>query len=186
MCSFTELESGRVLAGSGIRLRLLAPTDRALYRELYCSEDVMRAIASPLTIEHVDDRFRRALAHNGSVRPGHRAWAIDTGPGTAALGLAALLRNRTRAELGIMLLPPAWRQRVATRAFDLLLPHAFGRMRLERIDASRADDGQARVIDRLLAPFGFERASGLRPGEIGWCLTRVGWTTRRSRSGSLA
>jgi RimJ/RimL family protein N-acetyltransferase len=155
-----------------IRLRLLDERDRDLYHALHASPDVMRAIGPTLTATEIEARFGRVLRHNGSRRPGHRAWAIFADRPAPALGLITLLRNGMRAELGVMLLPDAWQRRVATRAIGSVLPLAFGELGLEHVDASRPDDAHARRIDRLLLPLGFRPAAGLRAGEAGWTLAR--------------
>jgi RimJ/RimL family protein N-acetyltransferase len=161
-----------------VRLALLAAEDRRLYHALYSSAEVMRAIGPPLATPDIDAQMGRVLRHNRCAVPGHRAWAISSGDGDERFGLAALLRGGNRAELGILLLPTAWRRGIATSAFDVLLPYAFGALGLQQIDASRSDDGHAAVIDRLLTPFGFRPAAGLRPGEKGWSLSLSTWSGR--------
>jgi RimJ/RimL family protein N-acetyltransferase len=159
-------------AAEPVQLRLLDERDRELYHALHASLDVMRAIGPTLTPGEIDARFGRVVRHNGSRRPGHRAWAIAAGRPPCALGLITLLRNGMRAELGVMLLPHAWHRGVATRGIRSVLPLAFGELGLDHVDASRPDDAHARRIDRLLLPLGFRPAAGLRTGEAGWTLAR--------------
>lgn len=160
-----------------LKLRLMdSDDDKRLYRELYTSPEVMARIVAPLSAEAVDAAFERVRHHNRQDEPGHRFWTIAARDTGEALGLAALLREGGRAELGVMLLPAAWQRRVSTEAFTAVLPHAFGAMGLDLVDAQRPDDDHALVIDRLLAPFGFERGPATRPGCARWLLPRDRWT----------
>ena len=162
-------------AGPSIALRLIDAGDRALYHALYASPEVMRTIGPPRAGADIDAQFGRVLKHNRLATPGHRAWAISAAGSHEPFGLTALLRDGNRAEFGIMLLPHAWRRGIASAAVRALLPLAFHGLRLERLDASRADDAQGAVMHRLLSPFGFRRTAGLRPQEIGWSLEACRW-----------
>ncbi|WP_462114512.1 GNAT family N-acetyltransferase [Lysobacter xanthus] len=162
-----------------VGLRLADASDGVLYRALWEHPTVTRHLAAGTGGPDIDARFDRVVRHNTVQHPGHRAWVVSVADLTpAACGLTALLRDGARAEFGIMLLPHSWGRGVATAALGQLLPVAFGSMALDIVDASRPDDAQVPVIDRLFAPFGFERAPGLRPGEVGWCLTRERWASR--------
>ena len=166
---------------SGMKLRLvpMAERHRGLYHALYGCPEVMRAIGGPLDAAAIDAQFDRVLRHNAVPSPGHRAWAIEGSEGAASeFGLVALLRDGSRAELGVMLRPTAMRRRIATRAIAIVLPHAFGILGLKHVDASRRTDAHVRVIDKLLLPLGFIRTAGLRPGETGWSLSLECWGSR--------
>ncbi|WP_133477824.1 GNAT family N-acetyltransferase [Cognatilysobacter segetis] len=169
------------LHAATLSLRLLDEGDRALYHALHSSREVMRAIGPPLDADAIDARFGRVLRHNRSQRPGHRAWAVIPRDAAKPVGLTALLRDGVRAEFGIMLLPAAQRRGIAGATIAALLPHAFGDMRLMHVDASRPDGRFVHVIDAMFAPFGFRRVPGLRPGEVGWTLSRdnATWTSTR-------
>lgn len=171
--------TGPVLHTARLRLSLLDAGDAAhaaLYRTLYTCPEVMRRIAAPLAPRAADAAFGRACAHNLRTLPGHRSWAIECRSGNAPIGLAAMNRDGQQAELGVMLLPERWKSGVSTEAFTVLLDHVFGAMELKSIHAQRADDDHARIIDRLLGPFGFERAAGVaRPGQCRWVLHRSRW-----------
>ena len=159
--------------GTRIRLRLLDESDRGLYHALHASPEVMRTVGPPLAADEIEARLGRVLRHNRAASPGHRAWAIECMQDVPPrVGLVALLRDGERAELGIMLLPAAWRRGIAAAAIATVLLHAFDRMGRRQVDASRPHDEHAVIIDRLLARFGFKPAPGLRPGEAGWCLPR--------------
>lgn len=167
-----------VLITDRLRLRLMGAGDGALYRELYTSAAVMRHVMPPLSEAAADAAFESVCRHNMESAPGHRYWAIETRDEATPMGLAALRRRLRHAELGVLLLPPAWNRRIASEAFAPLIAHGFDAMGLEYIDAERADDGQALVIDRLLAPFGFECAPARRAGARRWMLTARRWRSQ--------
>lgn len=155
-----------------LRLRLMHGDDDAcLYRALYTSPEVMAHIATPMTPEAADAAFARVCAHNARDTPGHRYWTIQARDTGELLGLTALTRDGSRAELGAMLLPAAWRRRVASEAFAVVLPHGFDVMGLDLIDAQRRAS-EAVPGERLLAPFGFERGPSTRPDWVRWLLPR--------------
>lgn len=159
-----------MLTGGAVGLRLLEAADRDLYRALWTSPEAMQAVGAVLTLPEADAQFDRTVRHNGSLRPGHRTWVIHAPDGGRPVGIIALsrLEAKAEAELGVMILPSAWRQKVATNAIALLLPHALGQMGLVQVLASRCDDAYAPIVAQLLAPFGFEQTAGRRPGEAGW------------------
>lgn len=166
-------EPAATLESVRLRLRLIDARDAALYRALYTSPEVMRHIAPPLGAQEADAAFERVCRHNARAEPGHRYWAIVDRSSDEGLGLAALHRQGARAELGVMLLPGAWSRGVSREAFSVLLPYAFAAMGLEQVDAERPDDGHALRIDRLLRPFGFERAPPTRRDHARWTVTRT-------------
>ncbi|AXK73102.1 N-acetyltransferase [Lysobacter sp. TY2-98] len=160
------------------RLRLVDEGDRDLYRTLYSSQDVMRAIGEPLDRETIDAQLSRVVAHNRSNKPGHRAWVIETLTDGHGVGLAALLREGNSAEFGVMLLPGAWQRGIGTATIRRLLLHAFEEMRVELVHAS-SQSTRAGVIGRLLAPFNLERQDSERLGDSRWLLTRDRWMRER-------
>ena len=159
-----------------LRLRLIDSRDADTYRALYTSPEVMRHVMPPLSVEAADAGFASVCRHNQRAAPGHRHWAIEDVSQGTALGLVALQRDGARAELGVLLLPHAWRRRVASEAFVPVLAYGFRTMGLAWIDAERADDPHARVIDRLLVPFGFERIPARSPGACRWALPVGRWS----------
>lgn len=142
----------------------------------------MQTIAPPLAIEQADAQFERVLRHNVLHAPGHRAWAIEVHGDADGIGLTALRRDGNRAEFGIMLRAAAWRHRFANETLSILLPHAHGEMGLELIDVLRPDDSQAAVVERMLAPFGFQRVTHNRADWAWWQLHVSQWATRTHAS----
>lgn len=169
--------SGAVLETARLRLRPIDQRDAALYRALYTSPLVMHRIMPPLSQEAADLAFGHACRHNTRFSPGHRFWSIQHRNASVGMGLAALLRKDSHAELGVLLLPAHWKTGVSSDAFVALLDHAFAAMGLDLIHAQRLDDDHALVIDRLLGPLGFVRVppAGVTAGTCRWELRRSDW-----------
>jgi RimJ/RimL family protein N-acetyltransferase len=173
-----------VLETPRLSLRLMHADDdgdRALYCDLYNDPAVMRRIAPPLGMEAASRGFQAACRHNRSRLPGHRFWRVDDKSTQAAVGLAALRRTDTRAEIGVMLFSEWWNRGICSEIFVALLQYGFERAGLETVDARSAEDDGLPVIERLLAPFGFVRTRAGAPDGVGhWELPRAVWHARRT------
>lgn len=78
--------------------------------------------------------------------------------------------------MGFMLLPAVQRMRYGSEAIELLLTHAFSSWGLDWVEVrSRVD------LDRLLAPFAFQRQERLESGELQWRLSQAVWQLNRLR-----
>ena len=169
-----------VLETPRLRLQLVDAdnqSDRTLYCDLYNDPLVMRRIAPPLGLEAAARGFDAACRHNRAPSPGHRYWRIDDVASQSAIGLAALRRDNSRAEIGVMLFSHWWNKGLCGEVFVALLQHGFERAGLQAIDARSAADDGLPVIERLLAPFGFIRTrSGA--GIAHWELPRAVWQQR--------
>lgn len=173
-----------VLDTPRLRLRLMEAdngSDRVLYRDLYNDPAVMRRIAPLLGDEAAIRGFDAACRHNLAQEPGHRFWRVDDTASRSAVGLAALRRDGTRAEIGVMLFSQWWNRGVCSEIFVALLRHGFEHAGLDAIDARSAEDDGLPVIERLLAPFGFIRTrAGAADGMGHWELPRNVWHSRRT------
>lgn len=171
--------NGETLHTERLRLRLLDAgneTHASLYRTLYACPQVMRRIAPPLKREAADAAFGRVCSHNLRRSPGHRFWMIEERTTGTGLGLTALHRCGSCAEFGAMLVPDAWNRRIAGEAMRVVLAHAFEDLGLDRVEArSRNDADFLPIIERLLAPLGFERRSGSASDACWWDLSRIRW-----------
>jgi RimJ/RimL family protein N-acetyltransferase len=165
-----------------LRLRPMEARDEAMFCHLYTDPDVMRRIVAPLSAEAAAQSFQRACRHNAKDRPGHRFWAIDHKDSDTAIGMAALMRSGDSAELGVMLRNGWWNRGVSSEAFVPLIDHAFLGMGLALVYAQRPDDDHARIIDRLLGRFGFERTPDrvLDKTLCRWELPRPRWLAGRA------
>lgn len=162
-----------MLIRSRVRLRLLTSADRDLYRALYTSASVMKAIGPPLTQALADTQFDRVIRHNVARVPGHRAWRVELIKDASPLGLITLFRTPPGAELGFMMLPAAQRMRYGSDAIELLLVHAFSEMKLDWVEVNSRLE-----LDRLLAPFAFQRLPCAVCNQLSWRVSRHTW--RRS------
>lgn len=156
-----------------LRLRLVDARDAALYRALYTCPRVMAHIGAPLTPAQADRAFAATVEHNGRAAPGHRAWAAHDRADGSPVGIGALMRRGTRAEMGLMLLPPAWDGRRSHEVLDALVACAFGPMGLETLDAVCSDGPNVRPSRRLVRPYGFVEVPPERPGTVQWALHRA-------------
>jgi hypothetical protein len=132
----------------------------------------MREIGPLPDVPGLREGFARVCRHNRAKSPGHRLWVIEGRHDGGAVGITALRRAASRAELGIMLRPDAWNRGIAREVFGPLLRHAFDAMGLDSVDAERRDDAHGALIDRLLRPFGFVEATPTAPGLRRWVLSR--------------
>lgn len=162
-------------------LRPFVAADETLYCGLYCDAEVMREIGPPLAWDTAAQAFGRACDHNLRESPGHRFWAIDAKEAVEGIGIAVLRRTGDAAELGVMLRHGWWNSGISSEAFVPLIDHAFLGMGLELVYAQRPEGDHARIIDRLLGPFGFARAPGRAPdpGVARWELPKTVWQDRR-------
>ena len=144
-----------------LRLRLLQPSDGALYCALYTDPGVMAQVGPPLSAEAAKRGFAVARRRNGDPGATERRWAVLGLDSGEAMGLLALLRDPRdpgNAELGVMLLPAAQGRGVARELNDAVVARAFapGGWGLHRVWARHAAGHGAAA--------GALAASGFRPG----------------------
>jgi RimJ/RimL family protein N-acetyltransferase len=161
-----------------LQLRLLEAGDADLYRAVYTCPRVMAHIGAPLTPAQAARAFAATVDHNRRTEPGHRAWAVHDRPEGTPVGIGALLRRGSRAEMGLMLLPSAWDGRRSHEVLDALVAHAFGPMGLEMLDAACSEGPNVRPSRRLVRPYGFVEVPADRPGTVQWALHRADWSVR--------
>lgn len=159
-------------------LRLLGESDASLYSRLYTCPRVMAQVGAPLDEVAAARAFAAAVAHNHRALPGHRTFtAFDRDDG-GAVGIGALARSGTRAEIGLMLLPAAWDGRRSHEVLDALVAYGFGPMGLDGLDAVCRIGPNVRPSRRLVRPYGFEEVVPDRPGTTHWRLERHAWRSR--------
>lgn len=155
------------------------PRHAALYRDLYTSPEVMRAIASPLSMAEADDAFRRMCGHNGRSSPGHRTWVIESQSGARALGITGLIRTGDEAEFGLMLLPHAWNGEVSRYAVAWVFEQAFSALSLRQVHVRCRLGATARVAAWLLRPHA-ARAAAPTDTQSVWIIEADAWRRRNS------
>lgn len=164
-CSYDN--TATIVRQANVHLTLMGAEHRALYRALYCDNEVMRWIGTPLSAEVADDQFSRVVRHNARFVPGHRAWAVSRLEGDF-VGMAALLRQGSQVELGIMLLPTAVRLGIGSAVVAQLVRKAFHAPEIDSIVA------RTRLpLAGLLSPHGF-RHTTFEDGYGHWRLDRTG------------
>lgn len=146
-----------------LHLRVLAPGDRTLFRELYGDAETMRYIGRPKSRAEIDASFRATL--RVLHRPGKPQFlTIVKRRGNEAIGVCSIRRiswRRRSAEVGIMLVRPALRQGYGAEALGALVSRAFGALPLDVIWAQY--HGANEAIARLIESLGFVTANGRRP-----------------------
>ena len=159
-------------------IELLRPGDRDFYCDLYTSPEAMAQIGAPMTRVDAGSAFDAACVHNTRDRPGHRFWTVlsrDTGE---PLGVAALRRDGTRCEFGLMLRTGARDGRHAPEAVAAVVEHAFDVLGVERFRVECLDGTMPRLVRRLVRPHHFEHAVA-DAGRVAWELGRDRWAATR-------
>lgn len=158
-----------------LRLMKRNEADAALYRALYTCPRVMAQIAPPLEHAAADAAFARVCLHNGRNQPGHRTWVVQRRSESTGLGIVALHRAGSEAELGLMLLPQAWNGHTSRAALEVVIAHGIDTLGLEVIKADCREGPNVRILSRLLVPLGFEPAQAARTGCAQWQLSATRW-----------
>lgn len=106
----------------------LSEGHESLYCELFTDPVTMLHIGAPLTMAAAKRRFRRALASSRREPPTGLLFSVLEKTRNCDIGLCSLLnidRVRSRAEVGVMLLPAWHGQGFGTEALRLVLTTAF-------------------------------------------------------------
>jgi [ribosomal protein S5]-alanine N-acetyltransferase len=154
---------GQELETPRLRLRPVAETDAGDLFAIFSDPVVMRYWSTPTWTRpeqatEMVEREAAGLAAGASVRLA--IIRADDGAVVGTLSLFALDEQSRRAEIGFALASSAWGQGYAQEAARALIRHAFGVMRLNRLEADidPRNEGSARVLERL----GFRREGLLR------------------------
>jgi ribosomal-protein-alanine N-acetyltransferase len=164
MQRFDDFREGLpTLTSQRLRLRALRPQDAA---------DLFAVLSDPLVTEYYElqtlDNIAEAAQLLGlfaaaAERLESFRWAITLLENDQLIGTCALLNINTRharCELSYDLASQYWRQGYMSEVLELLLPLAFSRLRLQRIQAT-VPVGNAGSL-RLLRKFGFQTEGLLR------------------------
>ncbi|MCL1041858.1 GNAT family N-acetyltransferase [Shewanella marisflavi] len=143
-------------------MRPISATDRELYHRLYCNGRVMRHIAPPLTQHRADKAFQIALSQMTQALSDtvpttqYMNWTIMEQKRQRAIGIQGLTwqgNDRSRAEIGIMLLPEANGKLYPEEAMGALMEYAYLKLKVERIQANFAAKNLA--TERFVKKLGF-------------------------------
>lgn len=146
-----------------LRLRALAATDLALFRDLYTDGPTMRFIGRPFSAKAAASALRATLEAMRDAA-GPRFLAViekRSGRAVGVCSIQALAANERSAEVGIMLKREARRLRYASEALSALLAAAWGTLPIDMVwvQYRKANRGAARLFDAL----GFFETDGWRP-----------------------
>jgi len=152
-----------VLEGERVRLRAHAPSDLDAVYAVFSDPDVMRYWSRPpmksaAEAEHLLADIRAHIAAGSLLQ-----WAIARRDDDAVVGhvsLFALNPPHERAEIGYAVGSGHWRLGYAREALSLALGHAFGTMKLRRIEADIDPRNLASVA--LVERLGFRHEGTLR------------------------
>jgi len=152
-----------VLDTPRLRLRPLADADVPPLFALFNDSEAMRYWARPAMtdVAEVEALLREIRSH--SERATLFQWGIARREDDRVIGTCTLFRinqEHRRAEIGYIVRRDLWGQGLATEALTALLNHAFGTMRLHRLEAD-IDPRNAASI-RLVERLGFVREGRLR------------------------
>ena len=164
-----------------LHLRPLHAGDEALYCALYTDPGVMAHIGAPLSRERALRGCVEACRRNADPSGRERRWVVLDRISGAALGLFAVLRDRSdpgNAEFGAMLLPAAHGRGIARELCDAVANLAFGPAGwgLHRVWARHAPDHAAAAA--ALMATGFEPDHALGVDSV-FAMTRECWSGRR-------
>jgi len=146
-----------------VRLRALARSDLALFRELYCDAETMRHIGRPFSHAYAAASLRATLRARREPS-GPFFFAIAERGDARTVGLCSIRPtiNARCHELGIMLVRAARGRGLACEALRVLIDAAFRTLPITAVSVQYrcANAAMARVCDRL----GFFSAGPTRSG----------------------
>lgn len=156
-----------------VKARLLCEDDLDLYLALYTDPEVMLHIGPVLGREEVEAVFSRVLNENRRPDTKGRYWALKHRRTGRWLGQAALIRDaavKTRAEVGVMLLPHAQNAGVGLQTLHALVGLVVSGDVISGVCElvarhSPMNDGAERLVKHI----GFQRHD-LFSDAIGWLL----------------
>jgi RimJ/RimL family protein N-acetyltransferase len=167
------------LIGERLVLRSIDERDEELYCELFCNAETMRYIGQPWTRDDAARTFRGVL--EATRRTPVRALFLTLIPKETQqpIGLCTLQGVdpvRRQAELGVMLVPTARVQGLATEALITVIAHAFATLPVDEVWVRFAVDHAA--CERLALRTGLIRHAAVAPQDLAANLWR--WSAYRS------
>lgn len=149
------------LRGSRVTLRWLTADDVDALHEIFSDPEVARYLAIPRQQSREETARFLAGIHEGFRTGSLYQWGIEhAGRLLGTCTLSGIDWENRRAEIGFALGRAAWGQGLMPDALASLLEHAFGELRLHRIEADVDPRNGASL--RLLEKLGFRREGHLR------------------------
>lgn len=146
-----------LLRGDRLNLRPLRPGDAAALTAYRSDPQV--ALYQGWELPYTVRDAARLIAEMVGRVPGDPGWVqigLEVPPGGDLIGDVALNINGPEAEIGVTLSATAQGQGYASEALKVLLAHAFGPLKLERVRAEI--DPRNVAVRRLLLLLGFRHA----------------------------
>lgn len=160
-----------------LRLRPLTQGDEALYCRLYTDPEVMRFIATPLSLAAAGTHFRAALEQQGDKR---LLWIITLLGSDVEVGLLGATSSAEQvAEVGVMLFAEGQANGIAAEALGAVHGPLFQQYGFQRIWTRHARlNGHARA---LMSKLGYVPLAGSHDVEtqLRWEITESLWRARR-------
>lgn len=167
------------LAGERLVLRSIHELDEELYCELFCDPETMRYIGPPWTRAAAARAFRSVLEATRRTPPRALFLTLIPKETQRPIGLCTLQNIdpvRRQTELGVMLVPAARVQRLATEAMVTVIAHAFAMLPVDEVWVRFAVDHAA--CERLALRTGLIRHADVSPQDLASNLWR--WSAYRS------
>jgi RimJ/RimL family protein N-acetyltransferase len=164
-----------------LHLRPLDECDEALYCTLYCTPELMRNIAAPMTREAASRSFAIACRRQS---PLVQRWIVVDRDSGEDIGQGALVGTGDGPEIGVMLLAHAHGRGYGFEAMDGIVDHGFRARALTWIYAHQSVADNPPVV-RMMRRLGFTAlaptAACPRGGE--WELRHETWAAMRASRG---
>lgn len=144
--SENEMKITETIQLAELTLRPLLPSDFNFYYEMVSN----RKLAQLAGFRSANDEFEGQFMFNGALRD-QRTWLISTGNDQAAVGTVLLAPNYTadarpiegEYEIGYVLLPQYWGQRIMSRILPVVVATAFKVWQTQKLVASVLRDNVA-------------------------------------------
>jgi RimJ/RimL family protein N-acetyltransferase len=146
-----------------VRLRWLVAGDVDALFDVFSDRVMMRYWSSPAMTEHSEAEALLARIHQQFAEKFGFQWGIERKDDGRLLGTCTLFHLDTRnmrAELGYCLASAYWKNGYMTEALTALIDHAFGPMKLRRLEADI--DPRNENSMRILGKLGFSQEGLLR------------------------
>ena len=151
------------LDAARVRLRWLTADDVDALFAIFSDERMMRYWSSTAMTERREAEELLARIHRQFAEQSGFQWGVERKSDGELLGTCTLFnihRANMRAEVGYCLRSPHWRQGYMGEALAALIDHAFGVLRLRRLEADVDPENAASL--GILERMGFRREGLLR------------------------
>lgn len=143
-----------IFSSSRFHFRELTPDDASVMFDLHSNEAVMRYVGMPLW-QLRSESLNYILKNERSYRTwGFGRWAVIDKDSGEFFGLAGLLLDEQRIDLGYRFFPEYWGKQIATEAARAVLSYGFNTLSLPTIEARVALENLA--SEKVLTKIGMQ------------------------------